>query len=44
MDIQRQNAINYIRSELQIELNKKMDKSMNYSRIILLQKILKILV
>ena len=35
-----QDAINFIRSELQTELNPKMDKTVNYSKVILLNKIL----
>ena len=38
-----QDAINFIRSELQSELNPKMDKTINESKIELLNKILKIL-
>jgi len=38
-----QDAINFIRSELQTESNKKMDKTINKDKIVLLNKILKIL-
>ena len=38
-----QDAINFIRSELQSELNQKMDKTINYEKVVLLNKILKIL-
>lgn len=35
-----QDTINFIRSELQTELNPKMDKIINYSKVVLLNKIL----
>ena len=38
-----QDAINFIRSELQNESNKKMDKTINKDKVVLLNKILKII-
>ena len=39
-----QNAINFIRSELANELNPKMDKNINYDKVVLLNKILNIII
>lgn len=38
-----QDTINFIRSELQNELNPKMDKTINKDKVVLLNKILKII-
>ena len=42
-DIKLRNAANFVRAQLQDELHPKMDKTLNYSKIILLQKLLNIL-
>ena len=41
--IKLRNAANFVRSELQEELHPKLDKTLNYGKIILLQKLLNIL-
>ena len=38
--IKLQNAVNFVRSELQIAQSKKMDKIRDYTKIIFLQKLL----
>ena len=42
--IKLQNALNFVRSELSEEQNRKMDKHLNYDKIILLQKIIQKLI